>query len=50
MKERSAKKEQYKGIDISRVKYTEFNNKSKIGRIANFSRFYGYFIKVSKSI
>ncbi|EHL68890.1 TPA: glycosyltransferase family 4 protein [Bacillus cereus] len=34
------KKEQYKGINISRVKYTEFNNKSKIGRIANFFSFF----------
>lgn len=33
-------KEQYKGINISRVKYTEFNNKSKVGRIANFFSFF----------
>ncbi|MCG7421231.1 glycosyltransferase WbuB, partial [Macrococcus epidermidis] len=30
------KKEDYEGIRIKRLNYTEFNNKSKIGRIINF--------------
>ncbi|RID82708.1 glycosyltransferase WbuB [Mesobacillus zeae] len=33
-------KEDYKGIGINRVKYTQLNNKSKIGRIINFFSFF----------
>ncbi|WP_414044474.1 glycosyltransferase family 4 protein [Macrococcus sp. EM39E] len=31
-----SKAEEYRGINIRRLNYTEFNNKSKIGRIINF--------------
>jgi len=34
------KKENYKGINIHRVKYTKLNNKTKIGRIINFFSFF----------
>ncbi|WP_127017280.1 glycosyltransferase family 4 protein [Anoxybacter fermentans] len=34
------KKENYKGININRVKYAQFNNKTKIGRIINFFSFF----------
>lgn len=34
------KKEEYKGIYINRLKYGNFNNKSKIGRIINFFSFF----------
>ena len=35
-----AKNEVYKGINIHRVKYTQFNSKTKIGRIVNFFSFF----------
>ncbi|MEV5112726.1 glycosyltransferase family 4 protein [Peribacillus frigoritolerans] len=35
-----ANKEKYKGITIRRVNYTEFNNKTKLGRIINFFSFF----------
>ncbi|HDX9579056.1 glycosyltransferase family 4 protein [Bacillus cytotoxicus] len=38
--EQVSTKEDYKGVNISRVKYTEFNNKSKFGRIINFFSFF----------
>jgi len=34
------KKENYKGICINRVKYTTFNNKTKLGRLVNFFSFF----------
>ncbi|MFC0475742.1 glycosyltransferase family 4 protein [Robertmurraya beringensis] len=33
-------KELYKGLTINRVKYTEFNNKSTLGRLINFFSFF----------
>jgi glycosyltransferase involved in cell wall biosynthesis len=38
--EKTPTKEEYKGIYIQRAKYTEFNNKSKVGRIINFFSFF----------
>ncbi|WP_040486412.1 glycosyltransferase family 4 protein [Listeria grayi] len=38
------KKENYKGIQITRLKYTQFNNKSKIGRIINFFSLFTMFL------
>jgi glycosyltransferase involved in cell wall biosynthesis len=35
-----ARTENYKGINIRRVKYTQLNNKSKLGRIINFFSFF----------
>lgn len=38
------KKENYKGIQITRLKYTQLNNKSKIGRIINFFSLFTMFL------
>ena len=38
------KKTNYKGINMQRLKYTKFNNKSKIGRICNFFSLFIMFI------
>lgn len=35
-----SKKEEYKGINIYRIKYGSFNNKTKIGRLINFFSFF----------
>ncbi len=41
--------EVYKGIKIQRLKYTQFNNKSKVGRIINFfSLFIAFSFKLPK--
>ncbi len=43
------RKEKYKGINISRVKYTKFNKKRKIGRLINFFSFFiAIFFKMFK--
>lgn len=34
------KNENYKGMNIHRVRYTKFNNKSKVGRLLNFFSFF----------
>ncbi|MDN8759654.1 glycosyltransferase WbuB, partial [Staphylococcus aureus] len=45
------KKTTYKGINIQRLKYTKFNNKSKIGRICNFfSLFLMFIFKMPKML
>ncbi|WP_323703203.1 glycosyltransferase family 4 protein [Mammaliicoccus sp. Dog046] len=38
------KKETYKGINIRRLKYAQFNNKSKVGRIVNFFSLFTMFL------
>ena len=39
----------HKGINIRRLKYAQFNNKSKVGRIVNFfSLFLKFFINIPK--
>lgn len=44
-------KETYKGIKINRLKYTRFNNKSKIGRLINFfSLFLRFLINMPKML
>ncbi|MFC6293461.1 glycosyltransferase WbuB [Macrococcus epidermidis] len=45
------KQENYNGINIRRLNYTEFNNKSKIGRIINFfSLFVAYGLNIPKML
>lgn len=45
------KREKYNGINIRRLNYTEFNNKSKVGRIINFfSLFVAFGLKISKML
>ena len=47
--QRVKKHESYYGINIERLKYTQFNSKSKIGRIANFfSLFISFMRKMPK--
>ncbi|PTF04405.1 glycosyltransferase WbuB, partial [Staphylococcus equorum] len=41
------KKEVYNGIKIRRLKYAQFNNKSKVGRIVNFfSLFFKFLLNI----
>lgn len=45
------KKEEYNGINIRRLNYTEFNNKSKVGRIINFfSLFVAFGLNIPKML
>ncbi|PTI84778.1 glycosyltransferase WbuB, partial [Mammaliicoccus vitulinus] len=41
---KTLKKEKYNGINIRRLKYAQFNNKSKIGRLINFFSLFAMFL------
>src|SRR5699024_5543270 len=41
---KTLKKENYNGINIRRLKYAQFNNKSKIGRLINFFSLFAMFL------